>query len=105
MLQLERFQQSTTSVVLLHGSPHPSDGVFANVGVKVLVKTGVFVACPADADDEASRARATAGAIRPTHPVTTGRNRPGPAEAPETATARPSGLVELDPIGASPAFP
>src|SRR5258706_990362 len=31
MLQLETFQQSTTSVVVLHGSPHPRTGVGANV--------------------------------------------------------------------------
>ena len=47
MLQLERFQQSTTSVVLLHGNPQPSAGVETSVGVCVLVNSGVFVACPA----------------------------------------------------------
>ena len=44
MLQLERFQQSTTSVVELHAKPQPSTGVFTNVGVSVLESTGVLVA-------------------------------------------------------------
>ena len=45
MLQLETFQQSTTSVVLLQGRPQPSAGVGANVFdvVYVCVPVGVTV--------------------------------------------------------------
>src|SRR2546426_11335789 len=102
MPQLVAFQQSTTSVVELHGNPQPRTGVWAGViaVVGVLVGAGPAEATPGSATPDKSRTELKPynhgdfGALIP-HRIA---DRAAPARRKATTPCRPTGCGRTFPL-------